>query len=140
MYERLTRALAAESVDLEMIFVNDGSPDDTQQVLERLPPPTRASWRSRTAATSARRPPSRAACSLHRRRCVLLDGDLQDPPELIQQFLREVARGIRRRLRRAREARGTRAFLQIAYKAFYRLLRAAAQLHRRCRSTPATSR
>ena len=37
---------------------------------------------------------------------VLLDGDLQDPPELIEEFYAEVARGLRRRLRRARAARG----------------------------------
>ena len=36
---------------------------------------------------------------------VLLDGDLQDPPELIEEFHDALARGLRRRLRRAGQAR-----------------------------------
>ena len=40
---------------------------------------------------------------------VLLDGDLQDPPELIPEFVEKWQRGLRRRLRRARQARGAAA-------------------------------
>ena len=52
--------------------------------------------------------------------CVLLDGDLQDPPELIEQFVTEWRKGhdvvYGRRVKR--EAPW---FMQFAYKAFYRV-------------------
>ena len=56
---------------------------------------------------------------------VLLDGDLQDPPELIEGFYRawrqgnDIVYGIRVR-------RETSPWMALAYKAFYRLFRAAA--------------
>ena len=36
MYERLTAMFAGLAVDHEIIFVNDGSPDDTASVLREL--------------------------------------------------------------------------------------------------------
>jgi dolichol-phosphate mannosyltransferase len=56
---------------------------------------------------------------------ILLDGDLQDPPELIEPFFQkwqegyDVVYGVRVK-------RKATLFLQFAYKAFYRLFRAAA--------------
>ena len=35
MYQRLSNVFADLGVDYEIIFVNDGSPDDTRAVLER---------------------------------------------------------------------------------------------------------
>ncbi len=65
---------------------------------------------SRTRATSGRRRPSAAAWRRRpRTACVLLDGDLQDPPELIEEFVAQMAAGFRRRLRPARQARRARA-------------------------------
>ena len=124
MYERLTRALAAESVDLEIIFVNDGSPDDSKEVLARLA----AADPRVVAITHTRNFGSQAAFTSGMQLCtgdavVLMDGDLQDPPELIPQFLAkwrdgyDVVYGVRVK----REAT---PFLQIAYKAFYRVFHA----------------
>ncbi len=52
--------------------------------------------------------------------CVLLDGDLQDPPELIEQFVKHWREGYEvvygRRIKRE-----ATLFMQIAYKAFYRV-------------------
>jgi len=36
MYERLSKVFKKIGVDYEIIFVNDGSPDNTEQVLEKL--------------------------------------------------------------------------------------------------------
>ncbi len=124
MYERLVRALEPESVDLEMIFVNDGSPDDSHEVLARI-----AAADSRVVAiTHTRNFGSQAAFTSGMQICtgdmvVLMDGDLQDPPELIPEFLAkwragwDVVYGVRVK----REAT---PFLQVAYKAFYRVFRA----------------
>jgi dolichol-phosphate mannosyltransferase len=124
MYERLRAVFAQLAVDYEIIFVNDGSPDDAGEVLAELAQRdprvvvvthSRA-FGSQSAFTSGMQIASGNAV-------VLLDGDLQDPPELIAQFVDkwrhgfDVVYGVRVR----REA--TR-FLQVAYKAFYRLFRA----------------
>ena len=124
MYERLTRALAAESVDLELIFVNDGSPDDSETVLAGLA----AADPRVVAITHTRNFGSQAAFTSGMQICtgdmvVLMDGDLQDPPELIPQFLAKWREGydVVYGIRVKREA--TR-FLQLAYKAFYRVFHA----------------
>ncbi len=124
MHERLLRALEPEGIDLELIFVNDGSPDDSATVLREL-----AARDTRVVAvTHTRNFGSQAAFTSGMQLCtgdmvVLMDGDLQDPPELIPQFLAkwragyDVVYGVRVK----REA--TR-FLQVAYKAFYRVFHA----------------
>ncbi len=125
MYERLKAVCAKLGVDYEIIFVNDCSPDNADEVLADLAgrdPKVvvirhSRNFGSQSAFTSGMRIATGDAV-------VLLDGDLQDPPELIENFYArwqegfDVVYGIRVK----REA--TR-FLQVAYKAFYRLFRAA---------------
>ncbi len=124
MYERLKKALGALPLVPELIFVNDGSPDNSEEILRDLA----AKDPQVVAITHTRNFGSQAAFTSGMRLCtgdmaVLMDGDLQDPPELIPQFFEkwqqgyEVVYGVRVK----REA--TR-FLQIAYKLFYRVFHA----------------
>ena len=124
MYERLRKALAPLPVVPELIFVNDGSPDNSEEILRDLA----AKDPQVVAINHTRNFGSQAAFTSGMRLCtgdmaVLMDGDLQDPPEVIPQFFEkwqqgyEVVYGVRVK----REA--TR-FLQIAYKLFYRVFRA----------------
>ena len=124
MYARLVETFARMGVDYEIIFVNDASPDDAAEVLARLAADDRRivvvnhsrNFGSQNAFTSGMRIATGDVV-------VLLDGDLQDPPEMIEQFFErwlagyDVVYGIRVK----REA--TRV-LQVAYKGFYRLFRA----------------
>lgn len=121
MYERLVNAFTAAEVDYEIIFVNDGSPDDSLSVIEELS----TSDPNVIGITHSRNFGSQSAflsgMSVARGdACVLLDGDLQDPPELIVDFVREWRNGADvvygRRIKR--EAPW---FMQIAYKTFYRM-------------------
>jgi len=124
MHERLVRVFRTIRCDYEIIFVNDASPDDAQQVLAELAAQdprvsvvnhTR-NFGSQSAFTSGMRIATGDAV-------ILLDGDLQDPPELIEQFFEkwrqgfDVVYGIRSR-------RQASPFLKVAYKLFYRLFRA----------------
>ncbi len=125
MYQRLTAVFAKIGVDYEIVFVNDGSPDNADEVLAELAARDRKvvvvrhsrNFGSQNAFTSGMRISTGDAV-------VLLDGDLQDPPELIESFYQrwregfEVVYGIRVK-------RVATRFLQIAYKVFYRLFRAA---------------
>lgn len=125
MYERLVAVFTRIGVDYEIIFVNDASPDDAAAVLAGLaarhPKVTvvnhSRNFGSQSAFTSGMRIATGDAV-------VLLDGDLQDPPELIEGFFEKWREGydVVYGVRQKREA--TR-FLQVAYKAFYRLFRAA---------------
>ena len=124
MYQRLSAVFQKLGVDYEIIFVNDGSPDETRDVLADLASRDRhviainhsRNFGSQSAFTSGMNIATGDAV-------ILLDGDLQDPPELIEQFYEhwidgyDVVYGDRVR----RE--GT-FLLQRSYKLFYRVFRA----------------
>src|SRR5580658_3686779 len=87
MYDRLVATFTRLGVDYEIIFVNDCSPDDAATVLAELAgrDPKVAvinhsrNFGSQSAFTSGMRVATGDAVAL-------LDGDLQDPPELIAPF------------------------------------------------------
>lgn len=124
MYKRLVDTFEKIGVDYEIIFVNDASPDDAATVLAELAGRDRnvvvinhtRNFGSQNAFTSGMRASTGDAVAL-------LDGDLQDPPELIAEFYKlwkqgyDVVYGVRVK----REAP---LLLAGAYKAFYRLFRA----------------
>lgn len=124
MYKRLVDTFDGMGVDYEIIFVNDASPDDAATVLADLAAKdpkvvvinhTR-NFGSQNAFTSGMRISTGDAVAL-------LDGDLQDPPELIGDFYKQWKEGfdVVYGVRVKREA----PFLMAgAYKAFYRLFRA----------------
>jgi dolichol-phosphate mannosyltransferase len=125
MHERLTQVFHKIGVDYEIIFVNDASPDNARAVLAALAARdpkvivinhTR-NFGSQNAFTSGMQIATGDAV-------VLLDGDLQDPPELIEQFHAKWCEGfdVVYGERIKREATN---FLKFAYKGFYRVFRAA---------------
>jgi dolichol-phosphate mannosyltransferase len=123
MHERLTETFKHVGVDYEIVFVNDASPDDAREVLaalaERDPRVVvvnhTRNFGSQSAFTSGMEIATGDAV-------VLLDGDLQDPPELIEKFYArwregyDVVYGVR-------ERRVTTLPMQLAYKLFYRVFR-----------------
>jgi glycosyltransferase involved in cell wall biosynthesis len=121
MYERLTRVFETLGTDYEIIFVNDCSPDNAAEVLADLAQQDRRvtvinhtrNFGSQSAFTSGMRIATGDAV-------VLLDGDLQDPPELIEPFYAKWQEGydVVYGIRVKREAT---PFLKVAYKTFYRI-------------------
>ncbi|MBF0518988.1 MAG: glycosyltransferase family 2 protein [Nitrospirae bacterium] len=123
MYRRLVDVFTKIGVDYEIIFVNDCSPDNAREVLEELISKDSKvvainhsrNFGSQNAFTSGMRISSGDAV-------VLLDGDLQDPPEVIERFYYKWLEGfdVVYGVRIKREAN---LFLNIAYKAFYRVFK-----------------
>ena len=90
MYERLSSVFTKINVDYEIIFVNDKSPDNALEVLIELAQKDKKvivinhtrNFGSQSAFTSGMRVATGDAV-------ILLDGDLQDPPELIEEFFQK---------------------------------------------------
>jgi nucleoside-diphosphate-sugar epimerase/glycosyltransferase involved in cell wall biosynthesis len=121
MYDRLVATFQRIGCEYEIVFVNDASPDNSAAELEKL-----ISIDPRvTVITHMRNFGSQAAFISGMQAskgdaCVLLDGDLQDPPELLFDFYRKWREGfdVVYGVRKTREAS---AVMQIAYKSFYKI-------------------
>jgi len=85
MAERLERMFTKLEVDYEIIFVNDGSPDESEEAIRALSarnPRVVGITHSRNFGSQAA---FRSGMELASKNAVvLMDGDLQDPPELIR--------------------------------------------------------
>jgi glycosyltransferase involved in cell wall biosynthesis len=125
MYKRLREVFARIDVDGEIIFVNDASPDDAAEVLRQLADKDAnvvvinhsRNFGSQSAFTSGMRISTGDAV-------VLMDGDLQDPPELIEKFHERWREGYQV-VYGQRISREAPPYMRFLYKAFYRLFRAA---------------
>jgi len=121
MYDRLIKVFDKIQVDYEIIFINDGSPDNTEDVLTDLCKKDQkviGITHSRNFGGQAGFMSGMEISSGDS--VVLMDGDLQDPPELIQEFYEkwiegyDVIYGIRIK-------REMKPFLENFYKLFYRI-------------------
>jgi len=121
MYAELKQVFTKLNVDYEIIFVNDCSPDDSEEVIRKI---TRDDRRV-LGISHSRNFGSQAAFRsgmdvASKNSVVLLDGDLQDPPHLIEQFVGKWREGYDVVYGR-RVQREARLYMQFAYKAFYRV-------------------
>ncbi|MBN6150360.1 NAD-dependent epimerase/dehydratase family protein [Xanthomonas sp. AmX2] len=128
MHQRLTEVFQQLGIDYEIIFVNDCSPDDSAETIRALS----ASDPHVIGITHSRNFGSQAAFRsgmeyASKEACVLLDGDLQDPPELIADFVREWRNGAEvvygRRVKREMPF-----LLETCYRTFYRLFSAMSEV------------
>jgi dolichol-phosphate mannosyltransferase len=123
MHARLAAAFAKLGVTYEIVFVNDCSPDDSRAVLNRISiadANVLVVEHSRNFGSQSAFLSGMAVAS--GRAVVLLDGDLQDPPELIAAFHAQWKEGFDvvygRRIKREAPM-----LLNLAYKSFYRVFR-----------------
>lgn len=121
MHERLSQVFNKLSVDYEIIFVNDGSPDNSEDVIKKIVEKDlkviginhSRNFSSQMAFTSGMDIATGDAI-------VFLDGDLQDPPEIIKDFYKKWIEGydVVYGVRTKREAP---LWMAISYKMFYRI-------------------
>nr|MBI5456055.1 glycosyltransferase family 2 protein [Candidatus Levybacteria bacterium] len=121
MHKRLTNTFKEIGIDYEIIFVNDGSPDNSEEVIRKIVKKDpkvigvnhSRNFSSQMAFTSGMDIATGDAI-------VFLDGDLQDPPEIIKKFYKKWLEGydVVYGVRTKREAP---ILMAIAYKLFYRI-------------------
>ena len=88
MYERLKTTFTKMNIDFEIIFVNDCSPDSSEEIIRSISGNDRrviGISHSRSFGTQASFRSGMEIAS--KNACVLLDGNLEDPPELIEEFV-----------------------------------------------------
>ena len=125
MHERLV----ASSQSSTSITKSSSSTTPVLTMPRRCSPTSQRGMRHVTAVTHSRNFGSQSAFTSGMRICsgdavVLLDGDLQDPPELIEAFYEKWLEGYDV-VYGSRVKRDANRFLQVSYRAFYRLFRAA---------------
>lgn len=124
LHQRLTAVAAGISPDYELIFVNDGSRDRSIELLRGLAgsdPHVRFIHFSRNfghqiAVTAGLDHASGRAV-------VIIDADLQDPPELIAELYQKLRSGYEVVYAKRRKREGETWFKKYTARVFYRLLR-----------------
>jgi nucleoside-diphosphate-sugar epimerase/glycosyltransferase involved in cell wall biosynthesis len=123
MHERLVNTFYKINVDYEIIFVNDSSPDNTAEVLQMLVQKDKhvigiehsRNFGSQSAFMSGMEISTGDVV-------VLLDGDLQDPPELIEEFYAKWNAGFDVVYGQRVKREGNKLLVRL-YKVFYRIFR-----------------
>lgn len=121
MYERLRKVFEELNIGYEIIFVNDNSPDNSEEVIRGIT----ARDRNVIGISHSRNFGSQAAFRsgmelASKNAVVLLDGDLQDPPEIIRDFVGKWKEGYDVIFGR-RVKREAPVYMQLFYKLFYRV-------------------
>jgi dolichol-phosphate mannosyltransferase len=124
MYQRITIVMQKLKLDYEIIFVNDNSPDNSEEIIAAI-----TESDSRVIGIShSRNFGSQAAFKSGldlstKNGCVLMDGDLQDPPEMIESFVQKWREGYEV-IYGKRVGRDAPLYMRFFYKLFYRVFAA----------------
>jgi nucleoside-diphosphate-sugar epimerase/glycosyltransferase involved in cell wall biosynthesis len=128
MYDRLKTTFTKLNIDYEIVFVNDCSPDNSEEVIRGISRNDRRVLGISHSRNFGSQAAFRSGMEIATKNsCVLLDGDLQDPPELIEQFVTQWREGYDVVYGR-RVKREAIWWMQIAYKLFYRIFDAFSYL------------
>ena len=125
IYERLTKVLSQINPNYEIIFINDYSKDNTLSVIKTI-----AQEDSHVKYISfSRNFGHQIAVSAGLDLCkgnavVIIDGDLQDPPELILEMYEKYKEGYKVVYAKRKSREGETWFKKITAKLFYRFLAA----------------
>jgi len=123
-YKRLTNVMVGMAEPYELIFVNDGSRDDTAHIIAEFcskDPSVRLVNFSRNfghmAAISAGMEHARGQAIF------IIDADLQDPPELFPQMAEKWKEGYHVAYGKRTKRKGESAFKKLSAMVFYRFIR-----------------
>ena len=130
LIERLKNVISNISFTCEIVLVNDGSSDKTAEMIEQICKENACF----TAVLLSRNYGHQIAVSAGlefakgRKAVMIIDGDLQDPPELIQDFYTLIESGIDV-VYAIRKNRKESFLKKLAYKSYYRLQKKISNFH-----------
>ena len=123
MYERMTKTLSKISPDYEIIYINDCSKDQTLlRIKELAAKDTHVKYLSFSRNFGHQIAVSAGLDYCSGKAVVIIDGDLQDPPELIEQMYEKYTEGYKVVYARRTSREGETWFKKATAKIFYRLL------------------
>jgi dolichol-phosphate mannosyltransferase len=129
LYSRLTAALEDTHTDYEIIFVDDGSSDDSLNQLQNLSAKDKRVLVVELARNFGHQVAISAGLDFARGQAVaVMDADLQDPPEVLPKFIAELRKG-NDVVYAVREQRKEGWLKRTSYAVFYRLLHRVANVH-----------
>ncbi len=128
LYERLKPVLNSIEKNHEIIFVNDGSNDQSLGLLTKIAIQDQCITIVELARNFGHQAAISAGLDIAKGKAiVVMDADLQDPPEVLPQFIAKWKEGYEV-VYAVRQRRKEGFFKCLAYKVFYRLLRRMANI------------
>jgi dolichol-phosphate mannosyltransferase len=128
LYDRLVRVLEGASIDFEIVFVDDGSCDQSISKINEIAASDQRVCVVELARNFGHQVAITAGLDFARGKAVaVMDADLQDPPEVLPQFITKWREGYEV-VYAVRACRQETWFLRASYAAFYRLLRRVASV------------
>jgi len=122
-YERLKSSLDKIKIETEIIFVNDGSSDDSLSIIKGFSEKDAQVKYIDLSRNFGHQIAIYAGLIKARGDAVVsIDGDLQDPPELISELYGKYKEGYEVVYAKRKSRKGVGLFKRIAYKLFYRIL------------------
>ncbi len=124
LYERLQKTVSGITEDYELIFVNDGSKDNSLLEILKLTKLDPRVYYINFSRNFGHQIAVTAGLEASRGKAVvIIDGDLQDPPELIKDLYNKYTEGYEVVYAKRRVRKGESAFKKISAKIFYRTLK-----------------
>lgn len=123
LYERVNKVLAELTDSYEVIFINDGSTDYSLATLKEFSANDKRAKILSFSRNFGHQVAISAGLNFSSGLCVaVMDGDLQDPPELLKTFIKKWKAGYHV-VYAVRKKRKEGILKRMAYKIYYRLLR-----------------
>lgn len=124
LYARVTAVCQGLHVDYELVLVDDGSTDTTGQIITEMTTSDPAVVGVRLSRNHGHQLALSAGLSVCRgERILMLDADLQDPPELLPEMVEQMDLGADIVYGQRVVRRGESIFRRMSYYLFYRFLR-----------------
>jgi dolichol-phosphate mannosyltransferase len=129
-YKRLTAVLEALGEPYELVFVNDGSRDRTAEIVRKLcRSDKRIKWIDLSRNFGHQIAVTAGMDYASGRAVVLIDADLQDPPEIIPEMVKRWREGYDVVYGKRVARKGETWFKKVTAKLFYRFLRSMTSVH-----------
>lgn len=127
LHRRLTEVCTGLGCSYEIVLVDDGSPDATWQEICRLASDDQRVFGVRLSRNHGHQLAVSAGLAMVRgRRVLIIDSDLQDPPELLPQMMRIMDEGADNVYGQRLSRKGVPWWKKLCYHWYYRILSALA--------------